>query len=92
MDSECSLRDPHLGGQLPPQPMRFLLHSCDCLSATPFKVWIRRMTSPLFPSPDLSQAAESVNQAEVSCSIPQQLDGQAWALFCRDLEELGVNL
>lgn len=30
--------------------MCFSPHSCDRPSATPFKVWIRRMTSPLFPS------------------------------------------
>lgn len=50
------------------------------------------LTPSSVPSPDLSQAAEPVNQAEASCSIPQQLDGQSWALFSGDLEELGVSL
>lgn len=45
LSKRSSLRQP-----TSPTTMRCSLHSCERPSATPFKVWIRRMTSPLFSS------------------------------------------
>lgn len=81
----------------PPQLLHFRLSRCILESfyppCLPFKVWIRHMTSrlplplPLPLSPLLIEVMllELVNQAVASCSIPQQLDRQAWPLHCWDL-------